>query len=320
MTAAETSATRQSAGSVLMIRPTAFARNDVTAPTNHFQTGAASVETDLIARTAVAEFNAVVAALVARGIDVQLFEGRTLTHLPDEIFPNNWISMHADGTVVLYPILAWNRRDERRRDIVDGLQQTQQGFRIERIIDLSVLEKKNHFLEGTGSLVLDRREQFVYACRSPRTHAEALHVFTRKLDYRPVFFDALDENRQPIYHTNVMLSIGTDFAVACLDCIPDIKDRYRVLRRLEESGREVISITMQQVREFAGNLLELEASGQRLIVMSARALRSLSDNQRQALQRHGEPVVVNVGTIERFGGGGVRCMLAENFLPPKMRR
>lgn len=308
---------RQSTNSVLMIRPAAFARNEVTKPTNAFQTGSESIDGAVVARAAVAEFNAVVATLVARGIDVHLFEGRTTMSLPDEIFPNNWLSTHDDGTVVLYPLFAWNRRGERRRDIVDELQQKVGGYRIERVVDLAILEERDHFLEGTGSLVLDRTGNTAYACRSPRTHAEALHVFTQRLGYQPVLFDAFDRNGQPIYHTNVMMAIGDSFAIVCLSAIPEVKERYRVLRRLEESGREVIEISLEQMHAFAGNVLELTGRDGKLLVMSTGAARSLAPDQLAAIGAHAEIVTVNVGTIERYGGGGVRCMLAEIFLPKK---
>jgi hypothetical protein len=310
-------APRQSTGDVLMVRPAAFALNEVTRPTNAFQSAEPVADTDVVARAAVAEFNAVVATLVARGIDVHLFEGRTSTTLPDEIFPNNWLSTHDDGTVVLYPLFAWNRRGERRRDIVDELQQKVGGFRIERVVDLAVLEDRGHFLEGTGSLVLDRRGSTAFACRSPRTHAEALHVFTHRLGFQPVLFDAVDGNGHSIYHTNVMMALGESFAVACLDAIPEVKERYRVLRRLEAGGREVIEISPAQMRAFAGNILELEGRDGKLIVMSTGAARSLEPHQLAAIGAYGEIVAVNVGTIERYGGGGVRCILAEIFLPRK---
>lgn len=308
---------RQSTGDVLMIRPAAFGRNDVTKPSNSFQAEAVDADARAIARAAVAEFNAVVAKLIANGIRVHMFEGRTHTQLPDEIFPNNWISMHDDGAVVLYPMLAWNRREERRRDIVDELQQRVDGFRIEKVIDLSILEKRNHFLEGTGSLVLDRRKRIAYACRSPRTHAEALHVFTQRLDYQAVFFDALNRDGQPVYHTNVMMSLGEAFAVVCLDAISDVQEKLRVVRRLEESGREVISISIDQMHAFAGNILELAGDERKSIVMSTGAAQTLTNAQTDALERHGKIVTVTVGTIEKYGGGSIRCMLAEIFLPRK---
>jgi hypothetical protein len=218
---------------------------------------------------------------------------------------------------VLYPLFAWNRRGERRRDIVDELQRKVSGFRIERVVDLTVLEQRGHFLEGTGSVVLDRRGSTAFACRSARTHAEALHVLTHRLGLNPVLFDAVDRSGQPIYHTNVMMALGESFAVACLSAIADIKERYRVLRRIEAGGRELIEISLDQMHAFAGNVLELEGRGGKLIVMSAGAARSLEPHQLAALGAHGEIVTVNVGTIERFGGGSVRCMLAEIFLPRK---
>ncbi len=307
----------QSTGTVLMVRPAHFDVNPVTAPTNQFQARDEQPTTSAVTRAAIAEFNAVVAALHARGVSVEMFEGRQTTPLPDEVFPNNWFTTHADGTLVLYPLCAWNRREERRRDIVDELQRRTSGYRIDKVIDLSVLEEHGHFLEGTGSLVLDRPGRIVYACKSPRTHAAALHVFTKRLGFHPVYFDARDLGGQAIYHTNVMMSVGTGFAVVCLEAIQEVQERFRVLRRLESSGREVIEISLQQMHRFAANLLELETDTGRLIVLSKAAAATLSDKQSEALARHGDLVPVNVQTIEKYGGGSVRCMLAEIFLPRK---
>jgi hypothetical protein len=197
------------------------------------------------------------------------------------------------------------------------LQQRVGGFRIDRVIDLSLLEDRGHYLEGTGSIVLDRRGNTAFACRSARTHAEALHVFTQKLDVQAVLFDASDRTNHPIYHTNVMMSLGESFAVICLEAIREVKERYRVLRRIENAGREVIAISIDQMHAFAGNILELEGRHGKIIVMSTGAARSFSTEQLAALGAHGEIVTVNVGTLEKFGGGGVRCMLAEIFLPLK---
>ena len=306
---------RQCTNDVLMIRPTAFGSNEVTRPTNRFQAAVTDADPALIARAAVAEFNALVAALVARGVNVHMFAGKTSAQLPDEVFPNNWISTHDDGTVVLYPLLAWNRREERRRDIVDELQQPTLGFRISRVVDLSVLESHGHYLEGTGSVVLDRTGRTLFACRSARTHTEVLHVFAKKMQYPAVTFEARDLFGQPVYHTNVMMTVGDRFAVVCVEAITEVSDRYRVVRRLEERGREVIRISREQMHAFAGNILELQGRDGRIIVMSTTAVQALTEGQKERLQRHGELVTANVRTIERFGGGSVRCMLAEIFLP-----
>ncbi|MGD8340895.1 MAG: arginine deiminase-related protein, partial [Gammaproteobacteria bacterium] len=255
--------------------------------------------------------------LERHGVDVRIFPGRQSIELPDEIFPNNWISTHPDGTVVLYPMMAWNRREERRKDILDQLQQQAGGFRIDRIVDLSHLEQSNHFLEGTGSLVLDHGSRLAFACLSPRTHVEALREFGREMNYDIIAFNAKGRRGRAIYHTNVMMSLGERFAVACLESIPELDDRLRVLMRLERSGREVIELRPEQLRHFCGNLLQLRAGDKRVIVMSKRARQALDEHQVAALGRHGDLVTVDVGTIETFGGGSVRCMLTELLLPRK---
>jgi hypothetical protein len=302
-----------------MVRPAAFSRNEVTRPSNRFQTGDADADPGQLARTAVLEFDHLVARLARYGVEVHTFEGRTTTALPDEVFPNNWISTHADGTAVLYPLMAWNRRPERRRDIVDELQQRGGGFRIDQIVDLSDLEAGGHFLEGTGSVVLDRVNRIGYACLSPRTHTEALRQFARRLDYGIVTFEAGDRDGHAIYHTNVMMALGERFAVVCLEAIREVEERFRVVKRLEGAGREVVELSLDQVHAFAGNLIELKGKTGNIIVLSKRAAASLSTRQKDALRRHGKLVSVSVNTIESFGGGSVRCMLAEIFLPKKAR-
>jgi hypothetical protein len=300
-----------------MVRPAAFGRNDVTRPSNKFQSDRIGDDPERVAADAVAEFDGFVAALERHGVEVHLFAGRTTSTLPDEVFPNNWITTHPDGTAVLYPMMAWNRRQERRRDILEQLQQQRHGFRIDRLIDLSPLEERGSFLEGTGSLVLDHRNRLAYACLSPRTHIDALREFARRVDYDVVTFKACDPDGHAIYHTNVMMSLGEKFALVCLDAIPAVDERFRVLTRLERSGREVIEIGSDQLRAFVGNLLQLKAGRSKIIVLSRQAHAGLTEPQREALARHGELVAADIGTIEAAGGGSVRCMLAELFLPRK---
>jgi hypothetical protein len=309
----------QTAAAVLMIRPAAFSRNEVTRPSNRFQSADAGADPEQVTRTAVLEFDHLVTRLRRHGIDVQVFDGRTTTPLPDEVFANNWLTTHADGTVVLYPLMAWNRRPERRRDVIDELQQRADGYRIDQIIDLSSLENENHFLEGTGSLVLDRANRIGYACISPRTHVEALKEFGRRLDYGIVTFDARDRDGHVIYHTNVMMSLGERFAVVCLAAIPDTEDRFRVLKRLETTGREVVELTFDQMHAFAGNLLELKGAAGSIIVLSTRAAKSLTRPQKDTLRRYGKLVTSSLNAIETYGGGSVRCVLAEIFLEKKPR-
>jgi hypothetical protein len=305
----------QTAAAVMMIRPAAFSRNEATRPSNRFQTGDADAAQT--APAAVAEFDGLAATLARHGVDVRVFPGRTTSILPDEVYPNNWVSTHADGTAVLYPMMAWNRRPERRVDILDELQQRGDGYRIDRIIDLTKLENEGAFLEGTGSLVLDRMNRVGYACLSPRTHTRALREFARRLDYSIVVFEAKDRNGFPIYHTNVMLALGERFAAVCLAAIPKIEQRYRVLRRLEKSNRTVIELSLAQLHAFAGNLIELRGAAGSVIALSRRAFESLDPAQRDALSACGTIATAGIDTIETHGGGSVRCMLAEIFLPKK---
>jgi len=314
----ENEAPARAAQAVLMVRPAAFTRNEVTRPTNRFQTAQAVADGDGAALAAVAEFDACVAILRRSGIDVEVFNGRTTTSLPDEVFPNNWITTHPDGTAVLYPLMAWNRRQERRRDILEQLQQQARGYRIDRLIDLSHLEARNRFLEGTGSLVFDHANRLAYAGLSPRTHVEALREFARAVGYGVITFAATDGDGHAIYHTNVMMSLGERFALVCLESIEAIDERFRLLTRLERSGREVIEFSREQLKSFVGNVLQLRAGEEPIIVMSRQARVALSDRQVEALERHGRLVSVDVGTFEKLGGGSIRCMLAELLLPRKL--
>jgi hypothetical protein len=305
------------ASAVLMIRPSAFGCNEVTRPTNPYQSSARVKDPDRIAALALREFDLLVEALQQAGIEVNVFSGRTTTPLPDEVFPNNWISTHPDGTVILYPMMAWNRRQERRRDVLATLQQQTNGYRMDRLIDLSDLEQKDSFLEGTGSMVFDHGSRLAYACFSPRTHAAALREFGRATDYGIITFDAKDRSGRAIYHTNVMMSLGEKFAVVCLDAIESVNERFRLITRLEKSGREVIELSMDQLSMFCGNILQLRSREKRFIFMSRQARIGLKDRQIESLQRHGEFVIADVSSIERVGGGSVRCMLAELLLPRK---
>ncbi len=305
----------QAAHHVLMIRPAHFSGNAETAASNRFQdlgTGAASDDPQA---AAAAEFDGAVRALRAQGVQVFVFDDLPEPVTPDALFPNNWVSFHADGTAVLYPMLAPNRRLERRRDILEALN-VEHGFRIDRVIDLTHGEQQGRFLEGTGSLVLDRRNRVAYACLSPRTDAGMLAEFAGKLDYEAVPFSAVDANGFPIYHTNVMLSVGERFAAVCADAIVE-SDRSRVLDKLRSTGHEVIELTRRQMERFAGNLLELRGAGdRRVVVVSTAGYASLDARQKQAFASLGMTVAVApLPTIERLGGGSARCMIAEIQLP-----
>jgi hypothetical protein len=311
MNAAATLGEPQASPAVLMIRPAAFAANPETAASNHFQ-HAAGGDADVAVR-ATREFDQLATALAAAGVRVHAFAGRRDEALPDEVFPNNWLSTHADGTAVLYPMQTASRRRERRADVLDALRD-ELGYRLSRVVDLTRLEARGAFLEGTGSVVLDRTNRVAFACRSARTHADALAEFGRELGYETLSFDALDARGRAIYHTNVLLSIGTRFAALCSRAL-GAAERPSVLERLEASGRTVVDLTFAQLEAFAGNLLELRGDGASVIALSNAALGSLTAGQRRVLEASGQLVAVDIATIERYGGGSVRCMLAEVALP-----
>jgi hypothetical protein len=303
---------KQSASAVLMIRPANFGANPETAASNAFQKSGESG--DGPQARALMEFDALVAALRTAGVVVEVFEDRNEPVTPDAVFPNNWVSFHADGSAWLYPMLALNRRWERRPDILETLN-TERGYALGEVNDLSYSELDGRYLEGTGSLVLDRVNRIAYAGLSPRTDARLLQDWAERAGYEVVKFHARDTKGRPIYHTNVMLCIGTGFALGCFDCM-DAADRERVMQRLTDTGHEVVGISPYQVEAFAGNMLELRGRyGETLIAMSSRAERALNPAQRATLEKHGRIVASPIETIEDCAGGSVRCMLAELHLP-----
>ena len=305
----------QLAPAVLMIRPANFGPNAETAASNAFQQPVPT-EADWQA-AALREFDSLAAALERAGVHVEVFADTLEPVTPDAVFPNNWVSFHADGSVYLYPLQAQNRRWERRSDILEALRASR-GYRISRIEDLSAAELDGRYLEGTGSLVLDRRARVAYACLSSRTDAGLLRRWAEGRGYEAVSFHARDSAGRLIYHTNVMLCIGDRFAVVCLESIADAAERERVRRRLEESRHELVSISLQQMQDFAGNMLQLATrGGGSVLVMSARAARALAPAQWARLSKHTTILASAVDTIEDCGGGSVRCMLAEIFLPRK---
>jgi hypothetical protein len=302
---------RQCADAVLMIRPAHFGANPETAASNRFQQGGAPADAPLRARR---EFEGLVSQLSIAGVAVHVADDSPVPVKPDACFPNNWVSFHADGSVVLYPLMAPSRRAERREEPIAQLRAA--GFRVERRIDLTHWEQRGEYLEGTGSLVLDRRHRVVYASWSPRTMAGPLHDFAARFNYRVVSFDARGPGGQPIYHTNVLMAIGERCAVLCPQAIPKLEERAAVLRELEQAGHELIEISIAQMHGFAGNLLALSsANGEPLIALSAAAWACLQPRERRALERQGSIVTAPIPTIERHGGGSVRCMIAEIFLP-----
>lgn len=305
----------QAPSAVLMIRPHTFQPNPETAADNAFQSAGV---TDVTERRAVAaaaqiEVAAVAAALRGEGIGVVMFEDREGIDTPDSVFPNNWISTHEDGRVVLYPMATTSRRRERRNDVVEGLRER---YAVSQVLDLSPVELEGRYLEGTGALVLDHVHRIAYMARSGRASEAVLDQWCEAMGYTAEVFDTVDQAGQPIYHTNVVLSIATNFVVAGLDNIPDPLERARIAARLGETGRDVIKINRGQVAEFAGNGLELSGSRGRLFALSSRALAALHPDQIAAIETSARILAISIPTIER-SGGSVRCMLAGIHLPPR---
>ena len=300
-----------------MVRPHSFRKNEETATNNHYQRDIAQASPEEIIERAQEEFDGLVDQLKAAGIEVVVFDEAEPHETPDALFPNNWISTHADGTVALYPMFAPNRRTERREDVPLVLEH-QFGFDVRQIIDFTEFESHNKFLEGTGSIVLDRINRKAYAALSDRTDARALEHFCDQLNFEPVAFQAfqtVDNQRLPIYHTNVMMSIGSGYAVVCLDCIDSDDERKQVVDAIAQDGLELIAITEEQVNQFAGNMLELTGDEGPVLVMSASAYQSLVPGQIEKLQQHTTLLHAPLPTIETCGGGSARCMIAEIHLP-----
>lgn len=308
--------TLQCTDTVFLVRPAAFGFNAETAATNRLQRGNAAPEPQT-QRRALAEFDAMVAALRSEGINVCVVDDTPQPAKPDAVFPNNWVSWHDDGTVVLYPMQAVNRRAERREDIVTAVAEAT-GFRIARVLDLTRHERDGRFLEGTGSLVLDRVARVAYACRSPRTDARVLGEWCEAMGYESELFDATDRAGVPLYHTNVLMGIGDTFSAIGVECVAPA-DRVRVLERLASGGRTVIELDREEIEAFAGNLLELatwdEALGDSsVLVLSATARAALAPGRFAQFAACTDTVLsVPLPTIEQAGGGSVRCMLAEVF-------
>jgi hypothetical protein len=304
----------QLASAVLMIKPARFQSNPLTAASNRFQ-GKNASSPEQQQRDSLVEFDGLRRVLEENGVKVVQFDDTLEPHKPDSIFPNNWVSFHADGTVVLYPMEAPNRRTERRQDLIEQLV-TDYRYQVREVIDLSHHEQDGHFLEGTGSLVLDRVNHIAYACLSSRTHLDALGDFAQRLDYEVVAFDALDTDAAPIYHTNVLLNVGEELAVICADVIAREDQRKAVLESLSSTGHEVILLRFDQLEAFAGNMLELRSlSGERLIAMSEQARNSLDDAQLSKIEASATVISAPIDQIESSAGGSVRCMLAEIHLP-----
>lgn len=307
----------QTTNSILMIRPVAFRMNEQTAVNNYYQKVLDNLLPATVNTKAQEEFDAFVKKLQAVGVNVIVVDDTTNPDTPDSIFPNNWISFHETGDVVLYPMFAENRRGERREDVLDILEDN--GFAINEIMDYTSAEEDGFYLEGTGSIVLDRENGKAYCALSPRADEELFIEFCEDFEYSPVIFEAfqtVNGERKLIYHTNVMMCIGDTFAVICADCIDDKKERKMVLDSLRGDDKEIILITEAQVNNFAGNMLEVRgADDRRYLVMSHSAHQSLTKKQIAQIEEHVTIISSSLDTIEACGGGSARCMMAEIFLP-----
>lgn len=296
---------------VLMVSPDSFGFNHETSFTNLFQNQIEVSEKE-IRNHALLEFNQVVEILRAENINVFVSPSRKDIETPDAVFPNNWISTHEGNQIVIYPMLTKNRRSERQLSKVRDLL----GFTAQTVVhDLSYFEEKGFFLEGTGSLILDRKRKVAFAAESPRTSIKVISVFCKTMAYEPVLFHATDHNGKPIYHTNIVMSIGDGFAVICLEAVENDQERKIVINKIEQLGLEKIEITRDQMRNFCGNILELKSkNGQNKIVVSQTALDAFSKKQKEALQKYAKFVPISIPTIEKVGGGSARCILTEIFL------
>jgi hypothetical protein len=296
---------------LLMIKPAAFGSNAETASSNAFQAPLTGFEADIQGK-ALAEFNRMTDLLSSHEIDVRVFDD-TGGDKPDSIFPNNWISFHEDGTVVLYPMMAPSRRRERRPDIMEKITR---DFKVSQVIDFTPEELNGKFLEGTGSLVFDHPNKMVYACHSPRTHPELVQQLSTRLGYNPIMFDAVDEAGKPIYHTNVLMSVGKKFALICLDAIKKETDQDIVLDNLAGTDHKIIAISYAQMRAFAGNVLEVQnRDGDPIVLMSETAFQSFLPGQINAISEFADILPIKIDAIEKYGGGSVRCMVAGIHLP-----
>lgn len=309
---------RQTTSTLLMIRPVGFRMNEQTAVNNYYQKVLDGLSPEKVNETAIQEFDRFVGVLESKGINVISIQDTPNPDTPDSIFPNNWVSFHHDGRVALYPMFAENRRLERREDIFDDLK-NHYGFEINEIIDFTEFEDHNKYLEGTGSMILDRYNRIAYAAISERTDRRAFELFCEVFDYVGVVFEAFQsvgEERKPIYHTNVMMCIANHFAIVCLDAIDDAEEREMVSQTIRDSGKEIISISEEQTQRFAGNMLEVANSeGKSYLVMSTSAFEALNTEQKERIEKHSEIIHSSLDTIEACGGGSARCMMAEVFLP-----
>lgn len=292
-----------------MIRPVRFTYNEQTAVNNAFQVAGAQADAQ---QKALEEFDRLVALLRENGVTVTVADDTAEPHTPDSIFPNNWISFHTGGTIVLYPMFAPNRRLERKTPLINQLKQ---DLQTQTVVDLTAHETQQRYLEGTGSMVLDRAFGIAYACLSPRTDKKVIQEFAKKLQFEPVLFHATDKDNKPIYHTNVMMCVADHYVVICLDAIRDRAERNDVIATINGTEKEAVLITLDQLHRFAGNMLQVHNDkGEPLLVMSTQAYQSLTTEQLQALENYNRILHSDISTIETNGGGSARCMMAEVFV------
>ena len=306
---------KQITNTVLMVRPVRFRMNEQTVVNNYFQEEM-DLKNEEINRQAQQEFDTFVEKLRAVGVKVIVVDDVYEQNTPDSVFPNNWITFHQNGDIAIYPMFAENRRRERREDILDKVEA--EGFDIENVYDYTDAEKENIFLEGTGAMVLDRVNRKAYCALSPRADEDLFIEFCEDFEYTPVIFKAYQQvgNEQlPIYHTNVMMALGVDFAVVCLDTITDKSERKNLLHHLKEDKKEVINITPEQMCQYAGNMLQVQGKNSTYLVMSDAAYNALTPQQIQTIEKHTQILHSNLETIETCGGGSARCMMAEVFNP-----
>ena len=312
---------KQITNSILMIRPVQFRMNEQTAVNNYYQKTIEHLTPDAVNALAVEEFDTFVQKLQAAGIQVVVVDDTKEFDTPDSIFPNNWISFHQNGTIALYPMFAENRRFERKESVVEAIEE--KGFSIKHVVDYTEAEQENLFLEGTGSIILDREYQKAYCALSPRADEQLFIEFCEDFDFFPVIFSAyqtVNQKREKIYHTNVMMCIGSTFAVICLDSIDDKKERKNVINHLKKDNKDIIEITEDQVNQFAGNMLQLLGKNNTpFLIMSQSAFDSLRADQLSKLEKHTKIISSSLQTIEACGGGSARCMMAEIFLPKALK-
>ncbi len=304
---------KQTTPNILMVRPANFGFNAETAENNAFQSRDGRLSADEMRHLAQAEFDAFVQNLRSAGVNVIVAEDSAEPVKPDAVFPNNWVSFHEDGTVATWPMFAVNRRLERAESVIETVKKA--GFLIKKRLHLEESEAHDRFLEGTGSIIFDHENQLAYACLSPRTDGQLLEDFCKKTGCTAILFRATDAAGQEIYHTNVMMAMGETFVVICLDSIGDADERHQLTEVFESTGKEIIEISLDQMNHFAGNMLQVQnTAGDRILVMSEQAFQSLSPGQIETLASHTKLLHQPLPTIETYGGGSARCMMAEIFL------